>query len=277
VDDLVIDGLEIDGKSVGRLKKSHTHARSGRYVKSAPVESGDRSFAVAVDSTLRAAMIRQGPDATPESFSVVSGDLRKKVFKRTRNMLIVFVVDASESMGKGTLARMKAAKGAVLSILSKTRLSRNRTAMVSFWDEKAEVVLPPTSSMALARERLKALPTGGATPFADGLMKAWNIIKTERRKDADLTPLLVVISDGDANVPYDPACKFNDIKDELHTIARAVCKDRIHAIAVDTRPTWNKSADMRLFAESLGAAYHHIDGLKAGNVVKFISGFDASR
>lgn len=199
-------------------------------------------------------------------------DLRKKQFKRPRNRLIVFVVDASESMGQGTVVRMKAAKGAALAILAKARLARNRIAMVAFWDESAEVVLPPTASLSLAQTRLKALTAGGATPFADGLLKAWQVVKSERRKDPELTPLLVVISDGDANVPAEPGRKYQNVRAEIDTIARAIAKDRIHSIAIDTRPAWEKSDDMRKIARSLNAAYHHIDGLKAGNVVDCITG-----
>lgn len=228
---------------------------------------------MAVDSTVRAALARRSADGTPHPFSVTFRDLRKKLFRRPRRNLIVFVVDASESMGQGTFVRMRAAKGAALAVLARARLGRHRLAMVAFWDEAAEVILQPTASLSLARERLKALPTGGATPFADGLMKAWKLVKTERHKDPDITPLLVIISDGDANVPCDPRQGVTRVREELLSIAEGIGRDRIHSIAIDTKPTWDKPHDMRAIARSLGARYHHIDGLKAANVVDAITGF----
>lgn len=235
------------------------------------VRDGERFFDVAIDSTLRAAILRQVGNRQPGAFSVAPADLRKKLFTHPRRRLIVFVVDASDSMGKGTLARMRAAKGAALAILARACQSRSRLAMVAFWDESAEVVLPPTASRTLAQERLKSMPTGGATPFADGLLKAWKVVRAERLKDPEITPLLVVISDGEANVPLDPARNTTRVMEELLALARRIGQERIHCIAIDTKPTWDKPHDMPAIAEALGAAYHHIDGLKAKNVVEFIA------
>ncbi len=226
---------------------------------------------MAVDATLRAAMIRQTLNPQSASHTVTRADLRKKRFTRRRRTLIVFVVDASDSMGKGTLTRMRAAKGAALAILAKAQQKRNLLAMVSFWDESAEIVMQPTRSLTLARERLRSMPTGGATPFADGLMKAWKIVRSERLKDPEITPLLVVISDGEANVPYDTVKNTTRVMEELCGIARKIGQERIHSIAIDTKPTWDKPHDMQVIAEALGAAYHQIDGLRAVNVVDLIA------
>ena len=253
------------------MSNGHTPARSGRYVKAIPVRSGERDFDVAVDSTLRAALLHQ--EGAFSGFSVTPSDLRKKVFRRPCRHLTVFVVDASESMGRGTFIRMKAAKGAALAILAKSRLGRHRIAMVGFWDEFAEVILQPTSSLTLARERLKTLPTGGATPFADGLVKAWKIVKTERIKDPEIQPLLVIISDGEANVPYGGRRYMTKVREELLAIADRIGRDRIHSIAIDTRPAWAGPGDMQRVADALGGTYHLIDGVQAGNVVDAISTF----
>ncbi len=174
-------------------------------------------------------------------------------------------------MGQGTFARMKAAKGAALAILAKARLGRHRIAMVAFWGESAEVVLQPTSSLSLARRCLKSLPTGGATPFADGLMRAWKIVKTERLKDPEIRPLMVVISDGEANVPYDRNQNLTGVMDELLLISQRIGQDKLHTIAIDTKPLMEKSDAMRMIAKSLGGTYHQIQHLRARNVVEFIS------
>lgn len=237
------------------------------------MKEGERFFDVAVDSTLRAALIRHGRAGDTDAFSVSPSDLHKKLFKRPTRTLIVFVVDASDSMGEGTFARMKAAKGAALAILTKARLGRHRIAMVAFRGESADILLQPTASLTLAGRRLKSLPVGGATPLAAGLIKAWKIVRTERLKDPHINPMLVVISDGEANVPYAPDRRLKDVADELAAIAQRIGKDNIGAVVIDTKPFWEKSDGMLSLAKSLGGAYHHINRINARHVVEFISRF----
>jgi magnesium chelatase subunit D len=185
--------------------------------------------------------------------------------------LIVFVVDASDSMGQGTYARMKAAKGAALAILTQAHVRRHRVGMVAFKGRSAQVVLQPTASLSLARQRLRSLPCGGATPFADGLMKAWRLIKIERLKDPFINPLMVVISDGEANVAYDADGSYVDVAEELGLICRKMREDRIHTVVIDTKPRREGSGNMLLVAGALNGTYHHIDGLKAGSVVAAVA------
>ncbi len=246
-------------------------ARSGRYVRAAHVKAGEHSFDIAVDATLRAALIRPDRRRDAPVFGIAPSDLRKKLFKRPCRSLIVFVVDASDSMGQGTMARMTAAKGAVLAFLAKAHRQRHRIAMVAFMKKSAEVVLHPTTSLEMARNRLQSLPTGGATPFADGLMKAWRLVKNERLKDPHIRPLLVVISDGEANVPYDAGNNLTRVMPELEQIARRIAQDHIHAVVIDTKPQKERSGDMDRIARALGGSCHHIDRLKANNVVAFVA------
>jgi Mg-chelatase subunit ChlD len=224
---------------------------------------------VAVDATLRAAILRQTQDGQKKSneFSVMPTDLHKKVRKRLRKTLIILVVDASDSMGTGTMVRMAAAKGAALALLTGAYQRRNRVGLVAFGGERAEVLLQPTAGITLAQDRLRRLPTGGATPFADGLWKAWQLVKKERAKDPQIKPILVVISDGEANVPL---VSGQPVMEELTALAQGIRKNRIHSVAIDTKTGPEKSDEMLLLAKSLGATYHHINHLRASNVVEAV-------
>jgi magnesium chelatase subunit D len=239
------------------------------------VRENDRHFDIAVDATLRAAMVRQGAAAGTDGVVIAPEDLRKKHFNRPGITLIVFVVDGSDSMGQGTFVRMKAAKGAVLALLTKARLRRHRIAMVEFRGPSAQIVLPPTTSLALAQRQLNALPTGGATPLAHGLMTAWQMIRTERLKNPTIKPLMVVLSDGEANVPYQSGRSGIDVMKELQLIADRIGRDRIHSILIDTLPRWEANHQMRHIAQSMGGAYHHVDRLGAATVVDAIHGIVA--
>jgi len=175
---------------------------------------------------------------------------------------VIFVVDSSDSMR--ARERMSAAKGAILALLKAASQKRDRVALVCFRKEQAEIVLEPTTSAALARERLKRLPTGGSTPFADGLSKAWQIVKNERAKDPSIKPVMVIISDGEANVPIESG---RTALEELLTLASAMKKDPIHFVVIDTKQAKLKSDNMRRLADSLNAQYYLIDHLKAGSLV----------
>jgi magnesium chelatase subunit D len=236
------------------------------------VRENERYFDVAVDATLRAAIMRQGGKTAKGVFTILPEDLRKKHFNRPATALIVLVVDGSDSMGQGTYARMKAAKGAALALLTKARLQRHRIGMVAFGGQSAQVVLPPTSSLALAQRKLNSLPTGGATPLAHGLMAAWQMIRTERFKNPAVKPLMVVLSDGEANVPYQSGRDRVDVMQELYWIAHRIGRDRIHAILIDTLPRWETNRAMRYIARWLGGEYHHVDRPGAARVVETIHG-----
>ncbi|MDD9370895.1 MAG: VWA domain-containing protein, partial [Acidimicrobiales bacterium] len=107
---------------------------------------------------------------------------------------VVVAVDASGTVG--THRRVEAATGAVLGLLSDAYLRRDRVSLVTFRGDSADVVLPPTASVELARTRLAELPTGGVTPLAEGLATGLSLA---RRAQADgWPPLLVLVTDGRA-------------------------------------------------------------------------------
>lgn len=205
-----------------------------------------------------------------QPFAVIPEDLCKKVRKRPRKTVIIFVVDASDSMGTET--RMGVAKGAVLALLTRAYQRRDRVGVVTFREEKAEVLLRPTTSVNLARESLCRLPTGGATPFADGLWKAWQLLRMERVKEPGIEPVLVVISDGEANVPLEPG---REPRAELHALARAIRDERIRAVAIDTTSPFARTQEMIELARSLGARYHRAQRLQASTVVAAVQAVES--
>ena len=244
-------------------------------MKAAPLAEGDRRFDIAADATIRSALLRQAGNGRIEALSVTPGDLHKKIYQRHVKSLIVFVVDSSESMGdEGAHARIRAAKGTILGILTTAYQKRYRVGMISFFDESAEVILPPTSSVTLARKSLHSLPVGGATPFAHGLMKAWQMIRTERIKDEDIRPLMVILSDGEANVPYDSSVPANRIGDELMQIGSQIGSDHISSLVIETRPLRKPSATMRKLADSLGGRYYHSATFKNSDLLRTVVDFN---
>jgi magnesium chelatase subunit D len=154
--------------------------------------AGGSMAGVAVAATVRAAAQRRQAD--PGGPVLAVEDLREPVRSRTMGRTVVVAVDASGSMG--THQRVEAATGAVLGLLADAYLRRDRVSMVTFRGDSAEVVLPPTASVELARTRLAELPTGGVTPLAEGINAALSIAR--RAASDGWPPLLVLITDGRA-------------------------------------------------------------------------------
>ncbi|WP_030619064.1 putative cobaltochelatase [Streptomyces sclerotialus] len=129
-------------------------------------------------------------------------DLREAVREGREGNLVLFVVDASGSMA--ARKRMTAVKGAVLSLLLDAYQRRDKVGMITFRGAEAEVALPPTSSVEAGAARLEQLPTGGRTPLAAGLLKAHEVLRVERMRDASRRPLVVVVTDGRATGGVEP-------------------------------------------------------------------------
>lgn len=227
--------------------------------------------AVAVDATLRAAALRHAAAATLGRRRVEPVDLRRRLRLQPGRALVLLLVDASESMA--VRARVAAAKGALLALLASAYQRRDLVALVVFEGEGASVLLRPTPSVALAQHRLQALPVGGATPLAHGLLAARELMRQQRARDRAVEPLLVLISDGDANVPL---CTGRDPLGEALVIARALRAEGVRALAVDTATGPPRERAMPRIAQALGATYHHIVAPGAGALLALLQA-DAGR
>jgi len=236
-----------------RAKTLSTH--SGKYVK-AKIPMGKTSD-IAVDATLRASVARKG------NLSVDKEDLREKVREKKTSSVIVFVVDASGSMG--AMRRMEAAKGAVMSLLEDSYQKRDKVGFVAFRKERAEVLLPPTSSVELAAKYLRELSVGGKTPLPEGLHQGLDMLKKEMRKNSRVIPIMVLVSDGKGNVPM-----ASSVKQEVVLLAADIKKRDIHLVVVDPGNGMLKLGYNREIAKAAGGQYFPLDELNAERIVDVV-------
>lgn len=211
----------------GRRQDTTTDDRSGRYVRAEIARPG-ATVDLALDATIRAAAPYQSGRVSDLAVSIEPQDLRSKVRKRRVGASIVFCVDASGSMGATN--RMEAAKSAVLDLLVDAYQRRDRVGLVAFRGESAEVVLQPTASVELAHMKLRALPTGGATPIAHGILKSLDVLAAELRRDESVVPWLVLLTDGRANVGIGDGLGSDDAR----KAAARLNETAIHTLVIDT-------------------------------------------
>ncbi len=236
----------------GRRQESVVTDGRGRHTRSEPARSVTKMSDVAIEATVRSAAAAQTSGAAAESDLAVTirpEDLRAKVRMRKVGACIVLCVDASGSMGAAS--RMEAAKSAALDLLVDAYQRRDRVAVVSFRGDSAEVVLPPTASVELANLKLRSLPTGGATPLAAGILRSLEVLEGEARRDPDVVPWLVLLTDGRGNVGIDGGLGGEDSR-------AAALKARaagVSVLVVDTASGPTGGGAARDIARAAGAEY----------------------
>ena len=248
----------------GRRCKTKSGANKGRYA-AATAHPTPRQHDLALDATLRAAAPYQRQRSHSEcAVALVDSDLRFKVREDHVGATIVFAVDASGSMG--AQKRMKAAKEAILSMLLDSYQKRDRIGLVAFRRDGAETLLDITASVDLAQKRLQQLPTGGRTPLAAGLYQSWQLLKARRRKDPELLPMLVLVTDGRAN----RSLWTEDAVQDAVKAAELIRQDHIHAVVVDTEKDFISLHIAKQLAEVMDAAYYKVDELRADQLRQIV-------
>lgn len=254
-------------KTGGRRMNTLAAQNTGRYLRHRmPHDCRD----IAIDATIRAAAPYQRFRDGRNAIRVKSQDIREKERVRKTSAAVMFVVDASGSMG--AVKRMESAKGAVLSLLLDSYQKRDKIGMVAFKGNDAELLLPLCSSVDLALRRLSDLPTGGKTPLSAGISKGLQLLQGETRKDEEAKLMMVLISDGRANVGAG-----GSIKDELREISERTKQLGVHTIVIDTEVVESSFLDMRLgycrdIADASGGSYYPISSLSPEALCGIVQG-----
>ena len=244
------------GRSQG---KAGALQKSGKRGRPAGVLRGDLRAGAKLNviETLRAAapwqpLRRREAAASGETsrprILIRKDDFRISRFKQRTETATIFVVDAS---GSAALHRLAEAKGAVELLLADCYIRRDQVALIAFRGSVAELLLPPTRSLARAKRSLAGLPGGGGTPLAAGLDAAFALSDSIRRKGQ--TPTVIVLTDGRANIARDGGQGRPRAEEDAMSAARQLRAAGVTAVLVDTSPRPGASGE--IIAREMGARY----------------------
>ena len=175
-------------------------------------------------------------------------DFHVSRFKQVGQTTTVFVVDAS---GSSALNRLAEAKGAVELLLADCYVRRDRVAVLAFRGNTAELLLPPTRSLARAKRSLAGLPGGGGTPLATALDAARELAAQISRRGE--TPIMVLLTDGKGNIARDGSPGRVKALEDASAAARQLRLAGVTALLLDTSP--QPQAAAQALASEMGAAY----------------------
>ncbi|MCS3726737.1 magnesium chelatase subunit D [Bradyrhizobium betae] len=252
----------------GALQKSGKRGRPAGVLRGA-LRAGAR---LNVIETLRAAAPwqplrhREAAGSAAESrprILIRKDDFRISRFKQRTETVTIFVVDAS---GSAALHRLAEAKGAVELLLADCYIRRDQVALIAFRGSTAEMLLPPTRSLARAKRSLAGLPGGGGTPLAAGLDAAFMLSDSIRRKGQ--TPTVIVLTDGRANIARDGGQGRPRAEDDAMNAARQLRGAGIAVVLVDTSPRPGISGEA--IAKEMGARYLPLPHADAATLSKAV-------
>ena len=169
-------------------------------------------------------------------------------FRQSGQTTTVFVVDAS---GSSALNRLAEAKGAVELLLADCYVRRDSVAVLAFRGQTAELILPPTRSLARAKRSLAGLPGGGGTPLANAIDAAMLLADQLRKKGE--TPIVVLLTDGKGNIARDGRPGRAQAATDALAAATEMRLRGFSTLLVDTSPQAQEAA--KNLAKAMGAQY----------------------
>jgi magnesium chelatase subunit D len=237
-------------------RRSRARNRTGKAI--SPTAEPGAGHGVHVFGTLLAAAGRQRRPGRPRP---EPDDVRRAIREGREGNLVIFVVDASGSMAARD--RMSVVSGATLSLLRDAYQRRDKVAVITFRQQDAHLLLPPTSSVHIASRRLARFDTGGKTPLAQGLLAARDVVVREKARDRARRCLVVVLTDGRATGGPDPLGR-------TRTAAGLLVAEGTAAVVVDCETSHVRLGLAEQLAGYLGAPAVRLAQLRADSLTDVV-------
>jgi magnesium chelatase subunit D len=224
-------------------------------------------------ATLRAAAPKQRLRNKPPGAGRVclrAEDFHVQRFAQRSPSCLIFALDAS---GSSALQRLAEAKGAVELLLQDSYARRDSVCVIAFRAATAQVLLAPTRSLVRAKRALAGLPGGGGTPLANGIQTALQQALGLQR--AGTTPMLVMLSDGRANVSAAGVGGRAQAHADAFASAGQWRTRGFAALWIDTSA--QPDAQAQALAQQMGASYFPMPYVQAQRMAAVVQDLTAQR
>jgi len=253
--------MRAQGGKSGRRDIVQIHTADGRGLRTDLPRRGAR-LDLALSATLRAAAPHQRTRRGGQAVVIRPEDVRVWVRAKRSAAHILFLVDASGSMG--ARERMRTVKGAILALLREAYQKRDCVGLIAFRRDRAETLLPMTRSVELAERALRDLPTGGRTPLAEGLVHAHRILRELERKGSEKT-VLVLVTDGRTNTKEGDAGVQRALR-----AAEEIAETAALTLVLDTERSVPRVGVAPELARRMAARYYTLEQLSAEGVLEIV-------
>jgi Mg-chelatase subunit ChlD len=220
----------------GKRAKVVTSAHQGRYVWAEPPR--EPPWDLALGPTIRAAAPHQRTrKPTRLAIAITPRDFRAKMREYRTPYSIVLLVDMSLSMVNSMINLGRA----IFSFHRSVYRRRDRVGLVVFKGSDAFVLQQPTTNLNILTRKLMDVGASDFTPLAAGMLKAWQVLRLEKRRNRDATPMLVIISDGITNIRLDRALSshtrrtfLSDAQADVVDVSRLLVREGIRTVVINT-------------------------------------------
>lgn len=235
-------------------------------------------------ATIRAAARRQRYREKPleTALKICVEDVREKMRLYKAPMTIVFVIDLSGSM----IFSIEEVREAMLRLHRDAYRYRDKVGIVALKETGAVVVQHPISNLRVVANKLLGLRISGHTPLAAGMLKALEVLNEANRRDRSAIPVMVIITDGSANVPLKRSLETSEIREfdmiriavrefedtavrDAMAVSKMIKKQGIHTVVVNTNPhfygreTYGLAVTQHI-ASSTNGSHHEVGRLTHG-------------
>jgi magnesium chelatase subunit D len=202
-------GSKHAASSIGKRAEAVTATHRGRTQgwKIPRGKPSDIYFPATIRTAARMQRFREKPQDV--TLAIHTEDVREKRRIYRAPMTMVFVLDLSESM----LHSVDSIKEVMLKLHNDAYRYRDKVGLVTFKEMGAVVVQHPTSNLKMVTNKLLRLRMSGFTPLAAGMQKALEVLKECKRRDLSAIPVMVIVTDGDANVPLKRDLQTGEVRE----------------------------------------------------------------
>jgi magnesium chelatase subunit D len=274
---------------MGKVKAKTQSTRAGRRAQTVTTLHRGKAYGwklpkgkpmdIHMAATIREAARRQKTREKPlgTALKIELQDVREKLRLNRAPVTMVFVVDLSGSM----LLNVEAVKEALLKLHGDAYRFRDRVGIVALKDTGAVIVQHPITNLRVVAKKLSDLRVSGFTPLATGMLKAWEVLKEAKRRDPSTIPIMVIVTDGSANVPLKRSLETGEVRqieevgiivrdyedlaiEDVISVSKMIKRERIPTIIINTNPHLYGRETYGFFVTKIMASItngnHHVIG-----------------